>query len=320
MVSFWHQCGKREHGEVEDSSLEELREAFAISQHELEELNEFKEDASILEGLGSVQGLVDKLRVSAEKGIDSASASDRRRLFGANTLPQVPPKSFFYLWYVNLKDPIIIMLMAAALVSTVLGVAVPEEREQNAWVEGVAIWVAVAVVSLVGAGNDWSKDRSFQKLNAQKDVIDIKVLRDGVECVVLSTDIVVGDIVMVDTGDKIVADMAVVQTFGLQTDESSLTGETEPIKKGAEEGDVWLRSGVAGERGERQGNRAGRRGQQRVGKDDFSGCQGIGADAAAGEAVRVGIGHRKDWSLCGDRVLPGVDDPLDRGEQGVALE
>ncbi len=243
MAPFWRQWRIWDHGEVEGPRLEELREAYAVSPEELEELNEFKEDASILEGLGSVDGLVDKLRVSAEKGIDSTSAADRRRLFGANTLPQVPPKSFFYLWFVNLKDPIIIMLMAAALVSTVLGVAVPAEREQNAWVEGVAIWVAVAVVSLVGAGNDWSKDRSFQKLNAQKDVIDIKVLRDGVECVVISTDVVVGDIVMVDTGDKIVADMAVVQTFGLQTDESSLTGETEPVKKGAAEGDVWLRSG-----------------------------------------------------------------------------
>mmetsp|Transcript_12308 Transcript_12308/g.35041 ORF Transcript_12308/g.35041 Transcript_12308/m.35041 type:complete len:122 (+) Transcript_12308:229-594(+) len=118
MAPFWRQWRIWDHGEVEGPRLEELREAYAVSPEELEELNEFKEDASILEGLGSVDGLVDKLRVSAEKGIDSTSAADRRRLFGANTLPQVPPKSFFYLWFVNLKDPIIIMLMAAALVST----------------------------------------------------------------------------------------------------------------------------------------------------------------------------------------------------------
>lgn len=59
-------------------------------------------------------------------------------------------------------------------ISTVLGVAVPEERADNAWTEGVAIWVAILVVSLVGAFNDWNKDRQFQKLNALKDIIDVK--------------------------------------------------------------------------------------------------------------------------------------------------
>ena len=236
-----HACWRWKRTPGEDA--EEVENPYALSPDVLEELNVLKEDVSIADGLGSIDGISTKLGVSLEKGIDSASVQTRRLVYGANVLPTVPPKGFFTLWFTNLKDPIIIMLMAAALVSTVLGVAVPEERAQNAWTEGVAIWVAVLVVSLVGAGNDWSKDRSFQKLNAQKDVIDVKVLRDGVECVVLSTDVVVGDIVMVDTGDKIVADMYVVQTFGLQTDESSLTGETEPVKKGAEEGDSWLRSG-----------------------------------------------------------------------------
>jgi Ca2+-transporting ATPase len=220
---------------------------FGLTMHELADLNEMKSD-SLVESLGSIDGIASRLHVSLEDGLDSSAAppmslDDRRRIFGANVLPMVPTKSFFYLWYQNLKDPIIVMLMVAALVSTILGVAVPEEREQSAWTEGVAIWVAVFVVSLVGAGNDWSKDRSFQKLNAQKDVIDVKVFRDGKESVVLSTELVVGDIVMVDTGDKIVADMHLVETFGLQTDESSLTGETEPVKKGNEEGDAWLRSG-----------------------------------------------------------------------------
>jgi Ca2+-transporting ATPase len=205
-------------------------------------------DNDTFDSLGGAEGIASKLHVSLENGINPNAKSpysleDRRRIFGSNVLPTIPSKGFFYLWFSNLKDPIIIMLMAAALVSTVLGVAVPVEREQNAWVEGVAIWVAVFVVSLVGAGNDWHKDRQFQKLNAQKDVIDIKVMREGAESVVVSTDLVVGDIVMLDTGDKVVADMYNIESFGLTTDESSLTGETEPIKKGKEDGDCWLRSG-----------------------------------------------------------------------------
>lgn len=92
-----------------------------------------------------------------------------------------------------------------------LGVAVPAEREDSAWSEGVAIWVAVLVVSLVGAFNDWNKDRQFQKLNAQKDVIDVKVIRDGQQLTVPNTDVVVGDVMLLDTGDKIVADGYVIE-------------------------------------------------------------------------------------------------------------
>lgn len=134
------------------------------------------------------------------------------------------------------------MLMAAALVSTILGCAVPEEREQHAWTEGVAIWVAVLVVSLVGAGNDWHKDRQFQKLNAQKDIIDVKVIRGGKQTIIKNTDVLVGDLMLLDTGDKVIADGYVVQVYGLTLDEASLTGEADPMKKG--EKDPWVRSGT----------------------------------------------------------------------------
>lgn len=205
-------------------------------------------DGNLVHDLGGIQEIASKLGVSLHEGIDPDAADpysieDRKRVFGTNVLPTVPTKGFFYLWFSNLKDPIIIMLMAAALVSTVLGVAVPEEREQNAWTEGVAIWVAVLVVSLVGAGNDWHKDRQFQKLNTQKDIINVKVFRNGIESLVISTELVVGDIVILDTGDKVVADMYTIQSFDLTADESSLTGETEPVKKGEQDGDPWLRSG-----------------------------------------------------------------------------
>lgn len=92
--------------------------------------------------------------------------------------------------------------MAAALVSTVLGAAIPEEREQAAWSEGIAIWVAVLVVSLVSSGNDYQKDLQFRKLNAQKEKVMIKVLRGGVDMLVLNTELVVGDVVRLITGKQ----------------------------------------------------------------------------------------------------------------------
>lgn len=193
--------------------------------------------------LGGTEGVASALRTSLADGIPAdggapAGADARRAAFGANRLPVAPSKSFFTLWFSNLKDPIIIMLMAAALVSTVLGVAIEAEREDAAWTEGVAIWVAVAIVSLVGAGNDWHKDRQFQKLNAQRDAIEVKVVRGGSQMMVANTDIVVGDLMMLDTGDKVVADAYVVEVHGLIMDEASLTGEADPMKKGPAEGDM----------------------------------------------------------------------------------
>lgn len=63
-----------------------------------------------------------------------------------------------------------------------------------------------------GAGNDYSKDRQFRKLNAQKDKIMIKVLRGGQQILVENTDIVVGDVMLLDTGDKVVADAIVIDS------------------------------------------------------------------------------------------------------------
>ena len=164
-----------------------------------------------------------------------------------------------------------------------LGFAIKSQREEAAWTEGIAIWVAVGVVSLVGedllthnclfatvtqrsctmallmctlcmhiperaalltagAGNDYQKDLQFKKLNAAKDEYDVKVIRKGAEALVPNTAIVAGDVIILDTGDKIIADAYLIVGHGLVVDEASLTGESEPVRKGPE--DCWCRSGT----------------------------------------------------------------------------
>ena len=97
---------------------------------------------------------------------------------------------------------------------------------------------------LAGAasGNDYSKDKQFCKLNAAKDNIKVKVVRDGQQTLVDNGDVVVGDLLQLDTGDKIVADGITTEFHGMVVDEASLTGESEPVKKG--EDDVFCRSGT----------------------------------------------------------------------------
>ena len=170
-------------------------------------------------------------------------------------------------------------------VSTGLGAGIPEQRAKNEWIEGVAIWVAVFLVSgvgestcmhdcisipllrseyrrvpvlisthfiydqnlldniFVGAANDYAKDKQFRKLNDVKDTIEIKTLRGGQLAIVTNHDIVVGDVVILDAGDKIIADMIMFESHGLVIDEASLTGESDPIKKTID-ADPWIRSGT----------------------------------------------------------------------------
>ncbi len=92
-----------------------------------------------------------------------------------------------------------------------------------------------------GAGNDYQKDKQFKKLNAQKDKLEVKVIRDGEQILVENTEVVVGDLLLLDTGDKIVADGIVAKSFHLVVDEAALTGESEPLPKG--EDDMWCMSG-----------------------------------------------------------------------------
>lgn len=127
--------------------------------------------------------------------------------------------------------------------STVLGFSIKEERENQSWIDGLAIWVAVFVVAFVGATNDYQKDQQFRKLNAQKEVFDVSVIRDGKEMLVKNTDLLVGDVLVLNTGDRVTADGFLFYNNDLVIDESSLTGENEPQKKRVEK-DPFCRSGT----------------------------------------------------------------------------
>lgn len=214
---------------------------FAIDKDALNTVNAEKDSAGWAT-LGGVDAVTSALKTDRKNGLASANVERNRVAFGANTFKEVPPKSFFSILLEALKDPTLILLMVAATVSTILGTAIEEEREENAWVEGVAIWVAVILVSLVGSVNDYQKELQFRKLNAEKDLINIKVIRDGKEQLVPNTDIVVGDVMVLDTGDKVIADGVEIEGHNLIIDEASLTGESDPIKK-MPDGDFWCRSG-----------------------------------------------------------------------------
>jgi len=223
------------------------QDAYGVDPDSLNRINEDK-DVKGVQSLGDAEGLAKALKTDLKNGLDpnaagAGSIESHREVFGPNTFAEVPPKSFFALVFENLRDPIIMLLIFAALVSTIFGLSLEEERENNGWIEGVAIWAAVSVVALVGAANDYQKDQQFRKLNEQKEVFDVTVFRGGDEMLVKNPELVAGDILVLNTGDRVTADGIAFESHDLVIDEASLTGESEPIKKNPDK-DFWCRSGT----------------------------------------------------------------------------
>eukprot|EP00003_Mantamonas_plastica_P001222 TRINITY_DN1087_c0_g2_i4.p1 TRINITY_DN1087_c0_g2~~TRINITY_DN1087_c0_g2_i4.p1 ORF type:complete len:967 (+),score=388.13 TRINITY_DN1087_c0_g2_i4:147-3047(+) len=155
--------------------------------------------------------------------------------FGSNMLPPAPHKNFFELLWDALQDVTLIILAVAGVISTVLGLAVPHEGGTgNEWLEGVAILLAVALVSLVTAGNDYSKEKQFRSLNSEKNNKPVNVIRSGKISQISIYTVQVGDIVVLQQGDQVPADGYVTEHNNLKTDEASMTGESDEQKKDEE--------------------------------------------------------------------------------------
>ena len=196
-----------------------------------------------LHELGGEEELADYLHTNLKYGLNSNDQEDmdyRRRTYGKNKLPDKSQKGFLRLCFEAMKDKVLILLSVAAIVSLALGLyetfTITEyDLEGNPlpkvdWVEGVAIIVAILIVVLVGAANDFQKERQFRKLNAKKEDREVVMVREGQQHMVSIYEIVVGEIIGLETGDVVPAD-AVLIDGDVECDESSLTGETEPIDK-----------------------------------------------------------------------------------------
>ncbi|KAF2009950.1 calcium transporting P-type ATPase-like protein [Aaosphaeria arxii CBS 175.79] len=171
----------------------------------------------------------------AEGGKDGFS--DRKRVFSDNRLPERKPKSILQLAWMAYNDKVLLLLSGAAAISLALGLYQtfgvkhkPGEPKVE-WIEGVAIIVAILVVVIVGALNDWEKERQFVRLNKKKEDRFVKCVRSGNIREVSVHDILVGDVVNLEPGDLVPVDGILIQGHGIKCDESSATGESDLLKK-----------------------------------------------------------------------------------------
>ncbi|KAL2221164.1 putative calcium transporting P-type ATPase [Thermoascus aurantiacus ATCC 26904] len=192
---------------------------------------------------GNVQGQTPKsasrtptMRSNAEpRGQSDDAFADRKRIFGVNRLPTKKTKSIWELAWIAYNDKVLILLTVAAVISLALGiyqsVTATDGEARVQWVEGVAIIVAILIVVIVGAANDWQKERQFVKLNKKKEDRYVKVIRSGKTVEISVFDVLVGDVMHLEPGDLVPVDGIFIEGHNVKCDESSATGESDLLRK-----------------------------------------------------------------------------------------
>ena len=208
------------------------------------------EDATATASPASDKTAVETPELSPQTSGGKASMGgfeDRKRIFDDNRLPEKKVKSIFQLMWMAYNDKVLFVLTVAAVIALALGLyqALGTEDGGVEWIEGVAIMVAIAVVVIVGAANDWQKERQFAKLNKKKDDRNVKLVRSGRTQEISVHDILVGDVLLVEPGDILPVDGIFITGHSVKCDESSATGESDLMKKTS--ADEVMRAMEAGE-------------------------------------------------------------------------
>ena len=177
--------------------VEPIKPDSTLNRALLESLNveQAKDDnrANLL-ALGGVEGLAKLMGLNMQTGLTEAQVLYMRETFGTNQFPEAPIDSFFSLLFNALTDTTLLVLIAAATVSLIIGII---QEPADGWIEGAAIFIAVFLVSNIAAFNDYSKQLQFRALEAssQKDERS-SVLREGKILRINPQDIVIGDILV----------------------------------------------------------------------------------------------------------------------------
>ncbi len=162
------------------------------------------------------------------KGLTAQQVEESRRKYGENVLTPPERESLWKKFIEKFNDPIIRILLIALLLSVVISCVHcwgPEKAGLSAFLEPVGIFFAIVLASGIGFIFEVRAARAFEVLNTVNDDVMVTVVRDGKVCEVLRKEVVVGDIVMLNTGDEVPADGVLLQAQSLQINESTLTGE-----------------------------------------------------------------------------------------------
>lgn len=173
-------------------------------------------------------------------GLNESEVAKARGEFGFNIITPPPSTPWWKLLLEKFKDPIIMILLVAAVISIVVGIT------KGDLIEPIGILIAIGLATGVGFWMEWSAKKKFDILNKTKDTEPVKVIRNGAVVEIPKTELVPGDVVILETGDEVPADIELFEAVNIQVDESSMTGESKPAKKRARlDDETYTGSGFA---------------------------------------------------------------------------
>ncbi|XP_075485614.1 calcium-transporting ATPase 1-like [Primulina tabacum] len=240
--------------EIQKSNQEKLRVAVLVSQAALSFIQGISYTApeavkeagfeicadelgSIVEGHNlrklkvhsGVEGIAGKLSTCLTNGISIADESldHRREVYGINKFAESPAKGFWLFVWEAFQDTTLMILAFCALVSLVVGIAT--EGWPRGAHDGLGIVASILLVVFVTATSDYKQSLQFKDLDKEKKKITVQVTRNGYRQKISIFDLLSGDIVHLSIGDQVPADGLFVSGYSLLINESSLTGESEPI-------------------------------------------------------------------------------------------
>lgn len=173
------------------------------------------------------------MNIELLKGLTDAEVNHSRDCHGSNVL--TPPKRdpWYILFLEKFKDPLIQILSVAAIIALVLGVIKSE------YLEPIGIIAAILLAVTIGFLNEYSASKKFDVLTSSSDDTLVKVRRNGIVTQVARKDLVVDDVVLLEAGEEIPADITAYESHNLKVNESVLTGESKAVtKQPKEEGEL----------------------------------------------------------------------------------
>ena len=157
-------------------------------------------------------------------GLSNDEVVKSRDKYGTNALVMVNKDSFFKQFIRSFGDPIIKILLIALGIKTVFLI------QDFDWYETVGIVIAIFLASFISTISEYGSEKAFLKLQSEAEAIKVKVRRDGKTLLIDINDVVVGDIILLESGDRIVADGVLIKGE-VSVDESSITGESKEVYK-----------------------------------------------------------------------------------------
>lgn len=173
----------------------------------------------------SVQECTESLSTDLERGLTAEEAARRLAVNGANEFEKKKHSSLAAKFFAQFKSFMILVLMAAAVISGVVGYIGGE-----GFVDAIIIMIIVVINAIIGVFQEAKAEKSLEALEKMS-APQCKVLRSGEVVVVPSRELVVGDVVVIETGDSVPADLRLTEATNLKVQEAALTGESLPVEK-----------------------------------------------------------------------------------------